>query len=282
MFRSLLRSCPTALALVCTAESAAAAPLSLTHVACVGDSITYGVGASRASRSYPARLQALLGRDVEVRNFGNSGATVLAQGDKPYSLQDAYEEATDFVRGAGPDAVVGVVVVLGTNDSKPQNWEPAGKAPRDQQFLEDYRALVRHFLALPTKPLVFVAYPLATGKNPCCNIRGDVLAQLPPLIAQVAQERHLPIVDLYTPTRDHPEYFPDGVHPNDAGHELMANLVKTALLSNARASAPRKVSGHLMSAGCSCRLPGSAGGRVRSLLSTMVLLGLGVLRRARR
>ena len=49
-----------------------------TKVACVGDSITFGLGlADRALEAYPARLQALLderfpGR-YEVRNFGSSG-----------------------------------------------------------------------------------------------------------------------------------------------------------------------------------------------------------------
>ena len=46
----------------------------VTRVACIGDSITYGTGLSnRATQAYPARLQALLGEDYEVRNFGNPG-----------------------------------------------------------------------------------------------------------------------------------------------------------------------------------------------------------------
>jgi len=281
MLRACFRSCLTALALACTSAGATTAPPALTHVACVGDSITYGVGASRPARSYPARLQALLGRDVKVRNFGNSGATLLARGDKPYTLQDEFVEATDFVRGAGPDAVVAVVIVLGTNDSKPQNWEPPGMSRSDQRFVDDYRALVAHFSSLPTKPIVFVAYPLATGRNPCCNIRGEVVAQLPPLIAKVAQEQQLSVVDLHTPTRDHPEYFPDGVHPNDAGHELMASLVKVALLSDARASAPRRASGRI-GARCGCRVPGSSRSGMGAVVSAALVLALGMLRRVRR
>ncbi|HIV08528.1 MAG TPA: hypothetical protein IAC79_00230, partial [Candidatus Spyradenecus faecavium] len=36
----------------------------VTRVACIGDSITYGTGlADRAAQAYPARLQALLGKD---------------------------------------------------------------------------------------------------------------------------------------------------------------------------------------------------------------------------
>jgi len=49
---------PLALALLWPA-AAAAAP---THVACVGDSITYGYLASSPSASYPSDLQKMLGR----------------------------------------------------------------------------------------------------------------------------------------------------------------------------------------------------------------------------
>jgi hypothetical protein len=46
---------------------------------------------------------------------------------------------------------------------------------------------------------------------------------------QVAEERRLPIIDLNAPTLDHPEYFGDGVHPNDGGYAVLAELVKTGL-----------------------------------------------------
>ena len=58
-----------------------------THVACVGDSITAGVGSSASNRTYPAVLQTMLGAGVQVRNFGNSGSTMLSVGDKPYQNQ---------------------------------------------------------------------------------------------------------------------------------------------------------------------------------------------------
>lgn len=208
-----------------------AAPRKPTHVACVGDSITAGSGASSTQKNYPSQLQLLLGDSVEVRNFGNSGSTMLSEGfgDKPYTEQSVYSAATTFVSNAGATAAVSVVIILGANDSKPYNWDPAtGK--NDQQYLKDYRALVDHFAGLSTKPVVYVAYPLATGTNPCCNIRGNVIREEQiPLIKQLAMEKHLPIIDLNAPTTGHPEYFGDGVHPNDAGYLVLANLVKQGL-----------------------------------------------------
>ncbi len=228
--KKLLPSC--SLLVLCLASAAQAEPRKPTHVACVGDSITAGAGASETSKNYVSQLQTMLGNGVQVKNFGRSGATMLSEGfgDLPYTKQVEYTNATTFVDGAGPTAVVSVVIILGANDSKPFNWEPANKPKNDQQYKTDYLALVDHFLGLSTKPTVYVAFPLATGTNPCCSIRGDVIyEQQIPLIKQVAMEKHVPIIDLNTDTTNHPEYFGDGVHPNDAGYLVMAQLVKKGL-----------------------------------------------------
>src|SRR5579871_239964 len=93
-------------------------------LACVGDSITAGVGAS-PGKSYPDQLQALLGPKWQVKNFGVSGRTLLRQGDYPWWKESAYKDSHDFQ----PDAVV---IMLGTNDTKPQNWVHL------DQFDQDY------------------------------------------------------------------------------------------------------------------------------------------------
>lgn len=226
------RIVPTSLVLVLCAPALHAEPRKPTHVACVGDSITAGAGASDPSKNYPSLLQGLLGNSVQVKNYGHSGATMLGPtyGDLPYVNQTEYTAATTFVSDAGANAVVSVIIILGANDSKPFNWEPQGKPKNDQQYKTDYLAMVDHFLNLPTKPTVYVGLPLATGNNPCCSIRGDVIHdQQLPLIKEVAMAKHVPIIDLNTDTLNHPEYFGDGVHPNDAGYVVMAGLVKKGL-----------------------------------------------------
>src|SRR2546430_3836524 len=67
------------------------------RLACVGDSITYGVGVeNRQSNCYPVVLGKLLGSRVAVRNFGASRATLLKQGDKPDWNQGAFHEVNEF------------------------------------------------------------------------------------------------------------------------------------------------------------------------------------------
>ena len=51
-------------------------------VACVGDSITYGAGIKdRKNMNYPVQLGKILGKKYEIKNFGNSGSTMLKKGD---------------------------------------------------------------------------------------------------------------------------------------------------------------------------------------------------------
>ena len=62
------------------------------RVACVGNSITYGSGIkNRDKDSYPAQLQALLGDEYEVVNFGRGGRTGLSNGDRPYIKEPEYK-----------------------------------------------------------------------------------------------------------------------------------------------------------------------------------------------
>src|SRR5690348_3809700 len=86
-------------------------------IACIGDSITMGSGlANPAVESYPGRLQRLLGTNYVVRNYGLSGRTLLKEGDFPYWTESAFTQSKNWA----PDIVI---IQLGTNDSKPQNWK---------------------------------------------------------------------------------------------------------------------------------------------------------------
>jgi lysophospholipase L1-like esterase len=200
-----------------------------THVACVGDSITFGLFASSPTASYPSVLQTMFGSSVQVGNYGHSGATMLSVADLPYQNQPEYTNATTFVSGAGASAVVDVIIMLGTNDSKSYNWM-VGNGTRAQQFVADCGAMVDHFASLPTHPLVYLALPPRAFTN-TYGISGAIIHdQILPLIQQVAAAKGVPVIDVDTPTAPHPELFPDGVHPNDTGYALIAQVMHDALL----------------------------------------------------
>jgi lysophospholipase L1-like esterase len=200
-----------------------------THVACVGDSITVGDGATSPQQTYPAALHGMLGPKIDVQMYGHSGATVMGKGagDLPYDTQPEYAEATTYVSQAGPDSRVAVVILLGTNDSKANVWDAPG---RKERFEADYNKLIDHFAELPTHPTVYLATPLGVGKDPCCGIQGDVLTkEIVPAVEKIAKARGLPLIDLTQMIVGHAELLGDGVHPTDKGYEELASKVGETL-----------------------------------------------------
>ena len=181
-------------------------------VAFVGNSITQGPGRDNPD-SYPLQVAAMLGDSYEVKNFGVSGRTLLKKGDYPYWNEPQFQQVKDFQ----PDVVV---IKLGTNDSKPQNW--AHKA----DFVKDYLNLIAEFRAhMPKDGKVYVVMPVPVtrvnfGINPEVMNNEQRL-----MLMEIIQKSGAELIDLYTPLMDKPELLPDGVHPNKEGLSIMAAVV---------------------------------------------------------
>jgi len=189
------------------------------RVACVGDSITEGAAIDDRSLSYPALLGRSLDASWLVENFGKRRSTLLSKGNDPYCRQPEFAAALAF----RPDVVV---FLLGSNDAKPVNWI------HGREFDADYRALVRQFLDLPSRPVVFACLPIPCFPPGNFTIDGGVIQdQIIPRIRAIARELALPIIDLNSPFQGRPELTLDCVHPTEAGSRLIAETVRHALLS---------------------------------------------------
>jgi acyl-CoA thioesterase-1 len=197
------------------APGQSAATVTPIKIACVGDSITQGVGA-KPERSYPAQLAALLGEGFTVKNFGRSGATLLQSGDKPYDKQPQYLAMLEMKADA-------YVIKLGTNDSKPHNW--AHKA----DFKPSAFALIDAIRAANPKAVIFLCLPVpAFPAN--FGITDEVIRTgVIPLVKEVASEKKTKLIDLYAVLHGKPELVPDKVHPNAEGYELLSAAVHKAL-----------------------------------------------------
>jgi len=192
------------------------------RVACVGDSITFGAGIKdRKTQAYPAQLGRRLGKAWDVRNFGVSGATLLKQGDKPYWKLKAFEQALAF----RPHVVI---IKLGTNDTKPQNWK------HKDAFAADYEAMIDRFAGLATHPRIFMCRPVPAfpGRWGIRDeiIRGEVL----PLVDRVAKKKGVGVIDLYAALSGKKEMFPDTVHPNAKGAGEMVKAIAAVLVGTPR------------------------------------------------
>lgn len=219
--KAMLRVCLGLLVAGFVASPLTAAPVELkkdrkTRVACVGDSITFGSGiADRNNKNYPAQLQQLLGDAWEVKNFGVSARTLLRKGNFPYWNEKAYQDALAFQ----PDVVV---IMLGTNDTKPQNW-----AHKDE-FRKDYEDLVKSFTSLPTTPRVFVCLPPPVVGGKQWDIVEEGVQQEMPLIKDLARDLKLDVIDMHKALEAKPQLIPDRVHPNAEGAGIMAAEVYQA------------------------------------------------------
>lgn len=185
------------------------------RVACVGDSITQGVGAA-AGKSYPSQLQDLLGKGWQVGNFGVSGRTLLHKGDFPYWKEEAYQKALAFKPGA-------VIIMLGTNDTKSQNWV------HQDEFEADYRDLVKSFQALKPAPRVYICRPVPVPENGNFGITEAGIQEQMPILAKLAAELNTGTIDMYAALAGKPELLPDHVHPNTEGAGEMAKAAAKVL-----------------------------------------------------
>jgi acetyl esterase/lipase/lysophospholipase L1-like esterase len=189
------------------------------RIACIGNSITDGHGIDMCDvNGYPAQLQQLLGDGYRVMNFGVSARTMLNKGDHPYMNEKAWRNALAFC----PDIAV---IKLGTNDSKPGNWQ-YGK-----EFAADMQQMIDSLKALPSKPRILLATPIPAYAE-TWGIRDSVIVNgVIPVIRKIAKKNKLEVIDLHSSfsNEDGKQVLPDAIHPTAQGAKQMANIIFEAI-----------------------------------------------------
>lgn len=212
---------PGLLLLSCTSKTPDSSSLTPNcfRITCVGNSITEGYAlADPATEAYPARMQQILGEDFYVLNCGISSHTALNGTEFPY-MNPVSKDRHPFHEAlqSNPDIVT---IKLGTNDSKTR-YDSLMHA----DFTHDLMALVDSFQMLPSHPYIYLCLPVpATAER--WSIRDSVIqSEIVPRIKQVATERQLAVIDLYSALRPFPELLADDIHPNRAGAMLIAEEI---------------------------------------------------------
>lgn len=195
------------------------------RVACIGDSVTEGMGLEDPqTESYPSVLQRLLGDGYDVRNFGHSGATLLKAGHNPYEKTQQFADAMAF-----PADIA--VIHLGLNDTDPRNFPHF----RDQ-FRQDYVWLIDQVRSLNPEVSIYICSmtPIFTGHSRYTSSTQAWHSLLQQEIEQVAKARDVHFIDLYGAFAHRPDLITDRptLHPNKAGAELLAKTVYQYVTGN--------------------------------------------------
>ena len=238
--------------------------LSGLSIACIGDSITQGVGADGVP--YPTQLATRL--NATVKNLGASGTSLCEGGARTCNIGKLTE-----ANCAGKDIVT---ILMGVND-----WDAARNNASEGVYyhLGDFNSTetncihgamrmwcdkiqeLRKTESCANTKFYFMT-PIITSWNHSVtktrdwdqsktNVHGFTLRDMCHAIIDVATEYDIPVIDLnlcsgiyYNSPEDENVslYGGDGVHINDAGHTLVTDAIIRALVSDmANPSQPNEV-----------------------------------------
>jgi acyl-CoA thioesterase-1 len=187
-------------------------------IGCIGNSITHGIGTSNMYLySWPIQLRNMLGTGFYVENLGVSGRTMMKTGDFPWWN----EPQLKYLFHLQPDIVV---IKLGTNDSKTYQWNST-------RYKNDYLAMIDTIRTMASKPKIYISTP-AKAYSAAYNISdNNIHNAIIPILKQIAYEKNVSLIDMYSATLNMSANFSDGIHPNNKGAEVIAKKVKEILLA---------------------------------------------------
>lgn len=206
----------------------------------LGDSITECVGVSHPSKLFHGLLTEQYG--IVARNYGICGSRIARQQNcsNPNDRMEQYFALR--VDEMDPDADV-IVVFGGTNDFG-HGDAPLG-SPEDttaDSFWGGCNLLFTKLIEKYPTATIVVITPLHRTNE--MNPKGDghkpynvgVLSTYVDILKKSAARFSLPVLDLFSAGNMQPcvevqkqAYIPDGLHPNDAGHVIIARRLAALL-----------------------------------------------------
>lgn len=170
-----------------------------------GDSVTAGAGASDADRGFVSILRERLSAESRL---GSSQVVVSAFG----GLRGDLENVRAVLRKKP-----GVVVVeVGAHSAVEDQVTPMAT------FRSVYGLILDCLQGTGAVVVVGTAPWLHWARNDLTYARAAAISEV---IGEEAAKRGVPLADIWDAMKDREAYIsPDGMHPNDSGHELIAGL----------------------------------------------------------
>lgn len=196
----------------------------------LGDSITEGHGTSSSNKTFHQIIKHEYGLK-EAYNCGIGGTRIAKQTVPNNHKYDLYFALRSKVMTSDVDAVV---VFGGTNDFGHGDSKLGDIESTD--IYTFYGAVNNLILTLkqdyPNSKIIFMT-PLRRATENNKNHDGRILADYVNAIIEVSKKHNVPVIDLFRSNILEPNdatVIPDGLHPNDNGHIIMADYIAKELL----------------------------------------------------
>lgn len=212
-------------------------PFGQIRIACVGDSITKGIGATGWKNgdftyAYPEQLGRLLSDSCLVGNFGKGSSYVYYKSGRTENLW--YPNTAEYTDSMNFDPDI-VIIKLGTNDAKYVNSDDLSN-----EWAKQFTDIVSAYRNLDSKPDIYIMSSITMKLYDDKNIAAEtanyikrepnLTAYILPKQKSVAEELGCTFLDSYN---DLYELFSSGdsfasdmIHPNDKGYAAIAEYVK--------------------------------------------------------
>ena len=199
----------------------------------LGDSITEGHGTTDPEKAFHQIIKEKYGLEFAY-NYGIGGTRIARQlvPTRGRTKHDLYFELRAETMDRNADAVV---VFGGTNDYG------HGDAPLGETESEDIYTfcgavnsligkLEREF---PKAEIIFMTPLHRLNETQPTQPDGKILEDYVNAIREICKKRNIPVIDLFEINPLDPrdaELVPDGLHPSDEGHKIMAEVIAKELL----------------------------------------------------
>lgn len=111
-----------------------------------------------------------------------------------------------------------VIIMIGSNDSRGPYWNR-------ERFIREYREMAEQYMDLPSQPDVYLVIPPYVPTSRFGLNNQIIEDELQKIIPAIGNELGLPVINLYTVTEGHLEYYSDGLHLTPLGNQVIAEEI---------------------------------------------------------
>lgn len=202
-----------------------------------GDGVCFGLGSSNIPElAYPALLTSRYG--IKISNHALGDATIGEYGDEYLSERSVIKQ----IESASITNSDFAIIFAGSNDYK----TPASRIGINTDISKYYfkgalNICIQKLIEKNSSIKILVVSPLFRARLNADDFRNSdetpinelVLKDFANAMKEVCEYNHIPYLDLHSTGMinkyNHKAYLSDGLYPNDAGHDMLANKIFSAL-----------------------------------------------------